>query len=226
MNSPDKNGKDDQSLDHDLGQLGQLYHSGESTEPPDMLDQAVLNKARRAAEPKNSWLDFGWIHGVTTVALVVLTFSIFTIQRETGEFEPSTGQSVNRTLGEVTGQLSAEAESDQIEVDQAETTTRDQDSSLREMRAPTSVAPASASAPNTDTLREKKQGVVEGQLKSTDKLDNASELEASQASNQQKMLDQILKQKLAGDDRWIEGLSDFRKLYPDFPIPEELRNKG
>jgi len=177
MNSNHKNGKDDRSLDHELDQLDQLYHSDESIEPPDLIDQTILNKARRAVEPKNSWLDFGWIHGVTTVALVVLTFSIFTTQRETGEFEPTVGKSVERAPAEVSGQLAAGAAVSSLPVE----------------------------APKKE-IREKTRA-------------------RDQDGVQQHLLDQILMHKHAGDERWIKELSDFKNLYPDFPLPQELQNQ-
>ena len=89
MNSIDNNGNSDQSLDQDLQDLDRKYQSIESDEPPEMLDQAILNRAHRAVEAKNSWLDFGWIHGLTTMALVVLTFSVVLSLRDTAEFDPT-----------------------------------------------------------------------------------------------------------------------------------------
>lgn len=89
MNSIHNNGKDDKTLDRDLGTLDDLYRSVESDGPPELLDQAILNRAHRAVETNNSWLDFGWMHGLTTVALVVLTFSVVLSLRNSGEFDPS-----------------------------------------------------------------------------------------------------------------------------------------
>lgn len=119
MNSNQQKGKDERQFEAGLDQLERLYRSADKIEPPDLVDQAILNKARRAVAAKNSWLDFGWIHAVTTVALVVLTFSIFTTQRQTGEFEPITGKSLERSPGKVTGQLS-EQPSQQPESERAE----------------------------------------------------------------------------------------------------------
>lgn len=287
MNSNHKDGNDDRSLDHELDQLDQLYHSEESIEPPDLIDQAVLNKARRAVEPKNGWLDFGWIHGVTTVALVVLTFSIFTTQQQTGEFEQTVGKSVDRTPAQATGQLSAEAVSDQAlsdkvissrvsssqgtseraaskQADEAdvskvnraaspavdaagtsvsslpieapkkeiwqETRTRDQDAIQSQMSAPASVAPAPLqsakrqSQPNIVSESNEEEANRLNEADTTDKLDSAPELKDSGFISQQQLLDKILALNQAGDNPWVKELSDFKKLYPDFPIPQELQN--
>ena len=235
-NEKAKNGKDRRLLDAELDQLDQLYRSEESIEPPDLLDQAILNKARRSVESKNSWLDFGWIHAVTTVALVVLTFSIFTTQRETGEFEPTVGKSIDRVPSEAIDHLSGRAESDRAKSVQAESdraksvqaesgraesdqviTGRvradqirtDQNSLQQQTREPASAASASASASAQAAKRQP----------------HSNTTTESFEISQQKLLDRILTLKHAGDDRWVEELADFKKLYPDFPLPDELENE-
>lgn len=98
MNSIHNNGKDNKSLDQDLEELDLRYQSVEADEPPELLDQAILNRAHRAVEAKNSWLDFGWIHGLTTVGLVVLTFSVVVSLRQTAEFDPTTAPVSDKSL--------------------------------------------------------------------------------------------------------------------------------
>ena len=60
-------------LDKDLQQLEQIYGSLEHEEPPAMLDQAILNKARSASEshPIRPW-NFGWMHATATAAVLVI----------------------------------------------------------------------------------------------------------------------------------------------------------
>lgn len=118
MNSIRNNGNDDKTLDQDLQDLDQQYQRMESDEPPELLDQAILNRAHRAVESKNSWLDFGWIHGLTTVGLLVLTLSVVVSMRESGQFDPTTAplndqplaQPVERQRNESVGELKARDE--------------------------------------------------------------------------------------------------------------------
>lgn len=254
MNSNQKNGKDERLFEAGLDQLGQLYRSAESIEPPDLVDQAILNQARRAVAAKNSWLDFGWIHAVTTVALVVLTFSIFTTQRQTGEFEPITGKSLERSPGEVTGKLEMERDdvagvpmSDQAvpsATDAAgtpvsepalkasskeardETRASDQQAVQRQMRAPASAAPAPSSAAPVVDNAEAFSGKKQSDRDSLDTLEAAAEAEITSAGRQQQLLDRILALKHAGDELWMEELASFIKLYPDFPLPAELQSEA
>ena len=82
MNSIHNNGPDDKLLNDNLEKLGQAYQQISSEEPPELLDQAILSSAHRAVESKDHWLDFGWIHGLTTAVVVVLAFSIILTQRQ------------------------------------------------------------------------------------------------------------------------------------------------
>ena len=82
MNSIHNNGPDDKQLDDDLENLGQAYKQQSIEEPPKLLDQAILSSAHRALESKDHWLDFGWVHGLTTAVVVVLAFSIILTQRQ------------------------------------------------------------------------------------------------------------------------------------------------
>ena len=82
MNTIHNNGENDQKLNSDLDELGQAYSKLEQDEPPALLDQAILNSAHRAVENKPHWMQFGWLHGLTTTAVFVLALSIFLNQRQ------------------------------------------------------------------------------------------------------------------------------------------------
>jgi len=82
MNSIHNNGENDKSLSDGLDKLSQDYALLEQDEPPELLDQAILNSAHRAVEKKPHWMKFGWLHGLTTAAIFVLAFSIILNQRE------------------------------------------------------------------------------------------------------------------------------------------------
>jgi hypothetical protein len=77
-----KPSQSDQQLDKDLDQIKAEYQGLDSPEPPDLVDQAVLNRARRAVEerpaPRNlsNWYRNNWIPAVATTAVIVLALSI------------------------------------------------------------------------------------------------------------------------------------------------------
>lgn len=56
-------------------------------EPPDLVDQAVLNRAKAAVDRPHSsrpW-SFGWPHALTTAAVIVLAVTLLLPLRETGQ---------------------------------------------------------------------------------------------------------------------------------------------
>lgn len=82
MNSIHNNGENDKSLNEDLDKLRRSYAGLEQDEPPELLDQAILNSAHRALEKKSRWMKFSWVHGLTTAAVFVLALSLIINQRE------------------------------------------------------------------------------------------------------------------------------------------------
>ena len=82
MNTIHNNGENDKTLNDGLEKLGRAYQEMPNEEPPELLDQAILNSAHRAVEKKPHWMKFGWLHGLTTAAVVVLALSIIINQRE------------------------------------------------------------------------------------------------------------------------------------------------
>lgn len=82
MNSVHNNGENDKSLDEGMKKLDRAYTQLSDEQPPELLDQAILNSAHRAVENKPHWMQFGWLHGLTTTAVVVLAISLFLNQRE------------------------------------------------------------------------------------------------------------------------------------------------
>ena len=82
MNTIHNNGENDNSLNDGLDKVGQAYNQLPHEEPPELLDQAILNSAHRAVEKKPHWMKFGWLHGLTTTAVFVLALSLIFNQRE------------------------------------------------------------------------------------------------------------------------------------------------
>ena len=68
----------------DAARVRDGYAELAQTEPPDLLDQAILNRARQAVEQQPSrrpW-GFGWVHALSTLGLLVLSLGIFQQLRE------------------------------------------------------------------------------------------------------------------------------------------------
>ena len=59
MNSNHKNGDNNTPFEDDLGKVSQAYRQMTAEEPPELLDQAILNKAHHAVEKQSHWMQFG-----------------------------------------------------------------------------------------------------------------------------------------------------------------------
>jgi hypothetical protein len=67
--------------------LRQAWETLPKPEPPDLIDQSVLNRARAAVDAPHSsrpW-SFGWPHALTTTAVIVLAITLVIPLRETGQ---------------------------------------------------------------------------------------------------------------------------------------------
>jgi hypothetical protein len=90
MNSNHDNGENGR-LDEDLDRIGRAYRQMDAEEPPELLDLAIRNSARRAVEKKPARMKFGWLHGLTTAAVFILALSVIMHQREN---QPAVGNGV------------------------------------------------------------------------------------------------------------------------------------
>ena len=275
MNSHHTNGGKDTSLNDDLDKLGQAYrHSGQET-PPDLLDQAILNRAHRAVEKKPHWTQFGWLHGLTTAAVFVLAFYIVMNQREPApgfESDMLGGQSEYLKDEEVTKKQSV----DELRVLHKESKAKSDDRRDVFQSAPVAATPevsAMEVAPKgragklipeaqhpvrlQESLSEETEGVdtdasalemMDEELRQGDADLNVDPPRENVASGQilpvaitepaasdvrardqaqseaERKLAAIIKLKKAGDESWKQELESFQDQYPDFPLPDELKN--
>lgn len=158
MNTHDKD-----NWPEDLEALQRRYRSEATEQPPELLDQAVLNRARREVEARATrpW-NFGWMHATASVALVVLGLALILELRESTELPkdhraateaidpPADAQSVPES------DAGAEAAFRQRKAEQMEAQQEIQKSVLlRELRedAARPAAPSAAAAPPVVIVR-------------------------------------------------------------------------
>lgn len=104
----------------ELAPLERAWRELPDEEPPELLDLAVLNRARRAVEGRRAWpWTLGWYHGLGTAAGVLLVVTVF-LQMQPDALKtpaPMSTQapaeqrkaSATEALGAATGQLRDEA---------------------------------------------------------------------------------------------------------------------
>lgn len=220
MNSIHNNGPDDKSLKHDLEDLGQAYRQFSSDEPPELLDKAILNSAHRAVEKKDHWLDFGWIHGATTVAVVVLALSIILTQRQPADLDENGLSPAGARDEPVAARKSQDVfrtkKSMQVEDALLEEGVIQLNASAESMLA----APTATEFSDEEKLAETAEVEIDAIKSDADKI----AAERLQLSPEEAQLQAILQLKQAGDAGWEAALKTFIERYPDYPLPDELKD--
>lgn len=178
--------------------LEQAWRKLDDPEPPALLDQRVLNRARSAVErPRTArpW-SFGWIHTLTTAAVIVLGITVLLHVREPdsspGMSLPAPPVPAERRAEEpsikIRERTLTEAADDQPEV-------RDQASPARQSRAaPVPMAPQALSNADDPALR-----APETWLEDIRTLIEEGRLDEAR-----------------------ESLTEFREVWPDYPVPDDL----
>ena len=227
MNSNHKNGEFNSSLEDDLDTIGQAYRDLGQEEPPALLDQAVLNSAHRAVEKQSHWMQFGWLHGLTTVAVVVLSFTIILQQEDPGPGlemvtppDPAMQSRAENTVSEESMVTTKGFRKEKM----LEVQKQDVDIPLEELIPSAEMADmASPPAARLQTAADEADA-ASGQAPSL-----LAEPETRQAmgmaredADAEKELQQILSLKREGDESWQQALEQFIQRYPDYPLPEEL----
>jgi hypothetical protein len=223
-----------QSLDKGLKDISQAYGKLGQEQPPELLDQAILNKARREVEARPRWTQFGWPHGLTTAAVFVLAFSLVLNQRETAPVE----ENIELELGPVKLQAEPVAE----DADHRPAPAVRQEYRRREKSARGGAAqdafeaePAMEELTGLREAVEEEAGVLEvstpaapipavadSELVGRDVV--AKKVQQDHLANEdaEQRLAEILRLKQAGDPAWETALQAFVEEYPDYPLPAEL----
>ena len=232
MNSNHKNGEFGSPLDDDLDTISQTYRGLGQEEPPALLDQAILNSAHRAVEKQSHWLQFGWLHGLTTAAVIVLAFTIILQQGDPvpGPAEIAPLDSAMLPEEENTAGKAPSEAAQRFRMDKKlDIRKQDKDIPLGELIPQQEMAdmavPAAASV----------QAATDQVATDQAELDRAASLMvepeksqmlgmAREQADPEKELEAILNLKREGDDSWMEALDQFIQRYPDFALPEGLED--
>lgn len=271
MNSIHNNGENDKSLKDGMDKLGRAYAQLPNDEPPDLLDQAILNSARRAVEKKPHWMKFGWLHGLTTTAVFVLAFSLVLNQRETVpvyDDDIGTEESVGLSRQVRARKQATDVQSGAGQLEKKEKSVLRQDSfktvpvavpespsienrveeNVMELQPSLSAKDASLGKTDSDN-RETSATSMEPQELMKDEADMSadlpeiemlpsepypaatarsmsSEMETANETNieAEQKLQAIIELKQNGNETWKTELELFKESYPDYPLPEALKN--
>jgi hypothetical protein len=201
--------KADDRLERDLEEIRAVLSNEDRPEPPDLLNQAVLNAARRELAGRDKhWLrrlPVRWMGAFATASVVILALGLIVQQEQ--ESPGLTGAEADRAKLEIKAPLeeSKDAAGKQL---MSENTDRDDAARLR--AAPMAAAPARTA-----------------EFAAEEAADEPALLEKEFATEEvptpEDWIDLMLDLKSSNQPaRLSEELEAFRAVYPDYPLPAGL----
>lgn len=228
MTNEPRKPSDDAQLEQELAGLRAEWDRAARAEPPDLIDQAVLNAARRDLERGRRKLPMRWLGGFATAAVVVVALTLVvqqdpdqtasapvpeSKQLERGVSGEKAGPSPESSLLQAppppaeTGAMAREARRDATRSKAARDNAIAEKAEEDSAPGPESPAPAAAAAadmPEAEAFA-------------------AEVLEEAVPRDPERWIEELLQLRAEGATDALEaGLAAFRSAYPDYPLPDEL----
>ena len=193
------------TLDNDIEEIRSVLSGEESPEPPDLLDQAVLNAARRSIEENKRPGRFSlrWLGALATASVMVLALGIV-VQQEQQTTPVGTSEANPAKLKKETPAREQKKAADTPQLMES----NDRNAAARSRATPMAAAPA-ASFSATE-LAEQTADAEEEVVTVKSPEEWIAYLLRLQSTDQQALLS--------------EELAAFRATYPDHSLPPELNN--
>lgn len=228
MKNDPRKPSDDMQLEQELAGLRAEWDRAARAEPPDLLDQAVLNAARRDLEKGRRRFPMRWLGGFATAAVVVVALTLVVEQdpSRTGTAPVPESMPLEKGVPEPMAEPPEESPLVQAPLPPAEPKAvarearRDavrlkasgddaiagkaETEAVQGFDSPAAAAPAAADMPEAEAF-----------------ADEA--LEEAVPRDPERWIEELLQLRAKGDTDALEaGLAAFRSTYPDYPLPDEL----
>jgi hypothetical protein len=238
------NGPGDQEFERDLDSVSAAYRGLDEEQPPELVDLAVLNKARAAVEKPRVWFwNMSWVHGLTTVAVLavaaVIVFQVSDEEAIPGDLAApapavESSKAVETMLLEEAVQLPAAEPESLDESERKDDLATEQRQVARERAEPAAEMhrmEAAKTSLNADREVDERPNNMASLVASpaatvADQADTAADPDATAGMGEAEIwLDRIRTLRDSGEtDAAQEGLAAFREMFPGYPIPEDLRD--
>lgn len=200
MNSKPRDRQTHQAIDPDLEPIRSAWQELEQAEPPQLLDQAVLNSARRQLERPANYRRRRWVGAFATAAVMVMALMLVVRQDQYAPPAPvPAGDGFRLEKGAAAQENGGQA----MKVERS--------AAAPEMLQRTDPDITAASdEPHAESAQQDRE-VSEALGEETSVLDPAAWIE------------QMLELREAGRMEELEAeLASFRRAFPDYPLPAQL----
>lgn len=206
----------------DLERLQSDWDRQERAEPPDLLDQAVLNAARRDLAPASRGKRLGWISGFATAGIAVVALSIVLLQETPQPPVPVPFDTPEETSAKPVpekGRVLSSPARAMKKQDMREELRAEEPAENAAFQA----APAAAAAPEAEAMRDSVARLRMAEEPKEELLESADAAATTLAP--EAWLEELLRLQKQGDEEGLaKQLQAFRKAYPDYPLPEVLQD--
>ena len=205
MTSDPRDQQSGPEFEQDLKAVRSAWSGLEQTDPPELLNQAVLNTARRELNTRRRSRPLRWLGGFATATVIVLALTIV-IQHE----EQQTTPSLKKTNGFKLDQTDPAASKSEVDRDDFEETAR------RE-QADRQLSPMSSEEAESRMKRSVAEEMSDSLAESEKATDSIPEADA--------WIERLLLlRETQQDEKLIQELAAFREAYPDYVLPPELHD--
>ena len=205
MTSDPRDQQSGPEFEQDLKAVRSAWSGLEQTDPPELLNQAVLNTARRELNTRRRSRPLRWLGGFATATVIVLALTIV-IQHE----EQQTTPSLKKTNGFKLDQTDPAASKSAVDRDDFEETAR------RE-QADRQLSPMSSEEAESRMKRSVAEEMSDSLAESEKATDSIPEADA--------WIERLLLlRETQQDEKLIQELAAFREAYPDYVLPPELHD--
>jgi len=220
MTSDPRDQQSGPEFEQDLEAVRSAWSGLEQADPPELLNQAVLNTARRELNTRRRNRPLRWLGGFATATVIVLALTIV-IQQDQQQTTPV----LKKTNGFKLDQTDPAASKSEVDRDDFEETARreqaerqlspmsSEDAESRIKRS-AAVPPVTASDAAVMAVAEEMSDSLAEPEKAADRI-----LEADAWIERL-----LLLRETQQDEKLNQELAAFREAYPDYVLPPELRD--
>ena len=220
MTSDPRDQQSGPEFEQDLKAVRSAWSGLEQTDPPELLNQAVLNTARRELNTRRRSRPLRWLGGFATATVIVLALTIV-IQQE----EQQTTPSLKKTNGFKLDQTDPAASKSEVDRDDFEETARreqaDRQLSPMSSEETESRMKRSVAAPSVPASDAAVMAVAEEMSDSLAEPEKAADRIPEADAWIERLL---LLRETQQDEKLIQELAAFREAYPDYVLPPELHD--
>ena len=215
MTTDKRDQQSEPEFEQDLEVVRSAWLGEEKAEPPELLDQAVLNAAQRELDARRKSRPLRWLGGFATATVVVLALTIV-IQQDQQSAPGKTDDFMLDQAAPVA--LKKESERDDREEmaapGQAAGQLMPESGQRTEFRAQRSAAPQADPASNAATATVAEEIAI---------APAEPEKGANRIPEAEAWIERlVLLRETQQDEKLVEELAAFREAYPDYPLPPEL----